>query len=291
MGRGGPRPSCQALASGGLRNPTGRDMEGPQAKGAGEWLGGQRRQWGPQSACPSAWGQAPAPRPASPGHEPPAPSPPGPLVSGRPQWACRSGSLRLVVTLAPTSRGLATAREGQCRLGAPHTWSPTPPFAARRPGWLPGTPSEMKIAASVQTENVKESGGRDQACARPGVGSSLPPSVPSPIQCDRPHGMGKRGDRPARGDRDMCTGRRGRGDASTSRGAPQTPPHAQLGGGLDRRPPHSLGKGLALLGEAGEDSGTEGEALTVLPAGIKADRPGQLGTRARWPQRPQWDGP
>lgn len=100
--------------------------KGHGVKGAGERPGGQRRRWGPLSACPSERGQAPA----APGHEPPAPTPPGPLASGGPPPDCRLGSLWPAVKLAPTSRG-------QRRLGAPRHVGPHPAICCSKAGPAP----------------------------------------------------------------------------------------------------------------------------------------------------------
>lgn len=100
--------------------------KGHGVKGAGERPGGQRRRWGPLSACPSERGQDPA----APGHEPPVPAPPGPLASGGPPPDCRLGSLWPAVKLAPTSRG-------QRRLGAPRHVGPHPAICCSKAGPAP----------------------------------------------------------------------------------------------------------------------------------------------------------
>lgn len=143
--QGGKREPQAVLPSPGQwrsEKSDGKGHGGPRVKGTGARSGGQWRRWGPQSACPSERGQAPA----SPGHEPPAPSPPGPLVRGGPQRDCRLGSLW------PAAK---SPQHGRANAGwaPPDTWSPTRHslLEGQAGSLICGTPWEMKIAASVQT--------------------------------------------------------------------------------------------------------------------------------------------
>lgn len=81
------------------------------------------------------------------------------------------------------------------------------------------------------------------------------------MQCDRPRGMGKRGDRPAHGDVrvDTGTGRRVYQPRSTT-----DTPTRPAGEGPGPAAPSRLQEGLAPLGEAGGAERSEGSTDCCL---------------------------